>query len=353
MTLPRVDTVVTYPSGAVVSSGVVLHVEPLDDGGRVAVLLDETACHPVDAAWPDQGADRAGLLVGGLAFPVVDCVVGATDGVQLFLGPDVPVRPGADGWTFVVAHVLDPSSVPLLESPRIDGIAPSNAADSGDSMVPADEGSWALVEGAVALVEVDAGYRRALSAGHTACHLASLALNEALAGAWTKDVARDGRGRPNFDQLAIESSTIEENGSLDVYRIGKSLRKKGFAPAVLTEGVELPEGTSGPSGPLAVLAAEVDAQLAEWCASGARVEVRQDGDARGLSGRRTWTCHFPDGAVSIPCGGTHVSSLAEIASIGVAFDLVEQPGALELRMRTTATLAPVSTPATTLAATEG
>ncbi|MFB2600156.1 metal-dependent hydrolase [Herbiconiux sp. P17] len=307
MALPRVDTVVTYPSGAEVSSGVVLHVEPLGDG-RVAVLLDETSCHPVDAAWPDQGADRATLTVDGQAFDVVDCVVGATDGASLFLGAAVPVRPGAAGWAFVVAHVLDAGVV---------------AGAAG-----------ALAEGATARVEVDAAYRRALSAGHTACHLASLALNDALAGAWTKDAARDGRGNPNFDQLAIESSTIEPNASLDVYRVGKSLRKKGFAPAVLTEG----EG-------LTALAAAVDGRLAEWGASGARVEVQHDGDDRGLSGRRTWTCHLPGGAVSIPCGGTHLTSLAEFASIRVTFDLAEQPGALELRMRTTATLAPVAPPA--------
>jgi alanyl-tRNA synthetase len=318
MALPRVDTVVTYPSGAVASSGVVVHVSALDDG-RVAVLLDETACHPVDAAWPDQGADRATLTVGGQAFAVVDCVVGATDGASLFLGAAVPVRPGAEGWAFVVAHVLASGT--------------------------------ALVEGAAARIEVDTAYRRALSAGHTACHLASLALNEPLAGAWTKDAARDGRGNPNFDQLAIESSTIETNGSLDVYRIGKSLRKKGFTPGVLTggaggapgapsaEGMPEPVAASDAPGPLAALAAAVDALLAEWGASGARVEVQHDGEDRGLSARRTWTCHLPDGAVSIPCGGTHLTSLAEFASIRVAFDLVELPGALELRMRTTATLA--------------
>ncbi|MCS5717081.1 metal-dependent hydrolase [Herbiconiux sp. CPCC 205763] len=331
MALPRVDTVVTYPSGSLVSSGTVVHVEPLGDG-RVVVLLDETACHPVDAAWPDQGADRATLTVGGHDHPVVDCVVGATDGAQLFLGSAVPVRPGADGWAFVVAHVLAPVSA--TESPHSDGMAAAIATDSGDSMATSIAATGGgLVEGAAARVEVDAAHRRALSAGHTACHLASLALNEALAGAWTKDVARDGRGNPDFDQLSIETSTIEPNGSLDVYRIGKSLRKKGFAPAVLTEG------SGGGDAPLEALAAAVDARLAEWSASGARVEVQRDGDDRGLSARRTWTCHLPEGAVSIPCGGTHVASLAEFASIRVAFDLVEQPGALELRMRTTATLA--------------
>ena len=62
MSLPVTDTRVTYPSGALVSTGTVLHVEPAGD--HLAVVLDETACHPVDAAWPDQPADTATITFG-------------------------------------------------------------------------------------------------------------------------------------------------------------------------------------------------------------------------------------------------------------------------------------------------
>ncbi|RII89943.1 metal-dependent hydrolase, partial [Clavibacter michiganensis] len=48
-------TRVTYPAGSVASGGEVLRVDDLADGTR-AVVLDATACHPVDAAWPDQPA---------------------------------------------------------------------------------------------------------------------------------------------------------------------------------------------------------------------------------------------------------------------------------------------------------
>ena len=69
-------TVVTYPAGAVSSQGTVVHVADTGDGRR-AVVLDETAFHPVDTAWPDQPADRGVLHIGGADLPILDAVVGA------------------------------------------------------------------------------------------------------------------------------------------------------------------------------------------------------------------------------------------------------------------------------------
>lgn len=275
MTLPLASTIVTYPSGAVTSRGRVLHVEALPDG-RVAVILDTTAFHPVDHTWPDQGADR-GTIDG---VPVGDCVVGATDGSALYLGRDVPVRKGTEGWAFVVVHLVA-----------------SFAAAEGDSVD----------------VVVDADYRRALSTGHTLCHLASLALNDALAGAWTKDVGLDAAGHPNFDALAIETSTILENGSRDVYRVGKSLRKKGFDPTALDD-VPVVEG-------------HANDLLASLLATGASVGI--DAEGRRLDDRRYWVC----GEYRIPCGGTHLETVRGLEG-RIELDRIEADGAIGLVMVT-------------------
>jgi hypothetical protein len=112
-------------------------------------------------------------------YPVLDAVVGATAGEGILVGADIPVRTGAEGWAFVVVHVLP-----------------------HDALVAA---------GDRAEVTVDAGYRAALSAGHTGCHLASLALDRALADAWGKDVPTDALGSPGFDALACQSSRIHED----------------------------------------------------------------------------------------------------------------------------------------------
>lgn len=286
MSLPTVDATVTYPSGAVASAGTVLHVQDLADGTR-AVLLDTTAVHPVDAGWPDQGADRAVLRTAtGTAHDVLDAVVAATDGTALCLGADIPVKKGTEGWVFTVAHVLP-----------------------GDASVQ---------EGDSVQVEVDSAYRAALSAGHTACHLASLALNRQLAGAWKKEVLPDAAGNPNFDALAIETSTITEHGSIDVYRLGKSLRRKGFLPEALED--------------LPAVEAGINATLADWTASGADVRIECDGDR--LTDLRRWSVDLPDGTVSIPCGGTHVGSLKEAGGIQVTLTAAAGEGAVTLTMDT-------------------
>lgn len=278
MTLPASDTVVTYPQGDTTAEARVLHVESLDDG-RSAVLLDRTACHPVDAGWPDQGPDRAVLDAGDVAIEVLDAVVAATDGENLFLGADIPVRKGTDGWAFVVAHIVD--------------------ADAG------------LTEGDTVTVEVDEAYRAAVSAGHSACHLASLALNAALAGAWSKE----NRG---FDATANVTSLITENGSVDTYRIGKSVRKAGFDPAPLDD-------------PDAVAAA-VNATLAGWISTGGAIRIERDGD--GLTDRRYWVADLPGGTARIACGGTHVSTVEELGTVTVSLETQQLEGALGMTMRT-------------------
>lgn len=286
MTLPTSDTRVSYPDGAVALRGTVLHVQALA-GGRSAVLLDRTAAHPVDTAWPDQPADLGVLRWGDVEAPLVEVVTGGIHEGELLLGPELPVRMGTPDWVFVVAHVVD-AAPPAL--------------------------------GSEVEVEVDAELRHALSAGHTACHLASLALDAALADAWSKPVRADALGNPGFDGAAIQSSRIEPFASVDVYRVGKSLRKAGFDPAALDD-------------PDAV-ATRANRLLAEWVASGAPVRIERDDDA--LSSRRAWVCALPGAEARIPCGGTHLASLGELASITVTLERAEVPGGLELTMRTVA-----------------
>jgi alanyl-tRNA synthetase len=288
MTLPSTDTLVTYPDGATSSTGTVLHVEPLPDG-RSAVLLDSTAFHPVDTAWPDQPSDRGTLTSASGTQDIVDGVTGGIREGTLYLGADLPVRTGTEGWTFVVAHVIEGTPPEVGESVQ---------------------------------VEVNAEHRAALSAGHTACHLASLALDAALADAWSKDTAADALGNPAFDALAIQRSRIVPNGSVDTYRIGKSLRRKGFTPAALAEPAEV--------------AARANAQLAEWVEAGGAVSIERP--EHTLTARRSWVCELPTGRVEIPCGGTHVSSLSDFTSIAAVLTANDIEGGMELVMETTATV---------------
>lgn len=276
-------TLVTFPSGSLTERARVRSVSV--DNGRRLVVTDRTPFHPIDPGWPDQGPDRGTLDLAGRSATVVDCLVGATDGTTLFVGADVPVRRGEPGWSFVVVHVMD-----------------AGASD--------------LVAGDEVTLTVDADHRAALSAGHTGCHLAALALNAALAGRWRKTPRPDGLGRPDFDRAAIVSSRIEPFGSVDEYRLGRSLRKAGFDPAGLAD--DLPALTDA-----------IDATLAGWVAAGGAVRVETAGPA--LTDLREWVCELPDGTARIPCGGTHVTGLTHLGSVRVSLALSDDGQGLTMR----------------------
>lgn len=278
MTLPSHDTLVTFPSGALSATSRVLHLGPADDG-RVSVITEATSIHPVDAAWPDQPADAGTLRVRGETHVIRDAVVAATDGEVLHLGADIPVRKGTQGWSFLVAHLVDEGAAVAEDDP---------------------------VE-----IEADAATRRALSAGHTACHLAALALNRALADRWSKPAREDALGSPNFDGIAIESSRIVANGSVDRYRLNKSLRRAGFDTASLPDDLDEVQQA-------------VAEQLDRWLASEAVVRVERDGD--GLTDHRAWVCELPDGTARIPCGGTHLDSLAELSAVVPRLAVLDDAG---------------------------
>lgn len=284
MPLPLQDTLVTFPAGGLAEPSIATYV--LAGPEQSLLLTRSTPFHPVDARWPDQGPDRGEVTVGGRTAAVIDCVVGATDGSALFVGDTIPVRRGEPGWAFVVVHVL--------------------AADAR------------VAEGDEVQLSVDPQHRAALSAGHTGCHLAALALNAVLADRWRKPVGTDGLGAPNFDQLAIVSSRIEPDGAVDTYRLGKSLRKKGFDPEGLPAVLPLLAGTA-------------NELLAGWVATGSSIEVLTAGPT--LGDLREWVCTLPEGTQRIPCGGTHLRTLADVRAVTVELELDDTAG--ELVMRTT------------------
>ena len=267
------STRVTFPDGSLTGEGDVLIV----DRERAVVVVDATPFHPVDHTWPDQPGDSGTITVSDVVLDVSEAVMAAvSDEGELAVGTDIPVKRGAEGWTWLVGH-------------RVDGEIPAS-----------------VVAGASARLEVDAARRAGLSRGHTACHLASLALDAALADLWRKEIGVDPLGHPDFEGRANQTSFIHPDGSVDEYRLGKSLRKAGF-------------DSEGFAASLAQREQRINELLAGWIASGG--ESRIDVEGPGISDRRTWRCVLPEGEVGFLCGGTHVHSLAEFASISVALDL--------------------------------
>ena len=271
-------TRITFPAGATAGPAIVLWVSDAEAGALV--VLDETPFHPVDHTWPDQPGDTGVLSAGTESAAIVDTVMAAlSDQGEFAAGADIPVRRGTPGWIWLVAHRLDAVTAP----------------------------AW-LTEGAGVTAAVDHDRREALSRGHSACHLASLALDAAVADLWRKDAGADALGAPAFDARANQSSRILLDGSVDEYRLGKSLRKAGFDTETL-------------AATLAEREAAINATLARWVAQGAAATSRIEVGGPEITDRRTWCCTLPEGEARILCGGTHVESLAAFSAITVNLDL--------------------------------
>jgi alanyl-tRNA synthetase len=271
------STIVSFADGSVTGEGVVTRVESSPEGA--VVVVDATPFHPVDHTWPDQPGDSGELVSGDTRAAVAEAVMAVVSDDGVFaVGSEIPAKRGAEGWTWLVAHRL------TTEAPY-----------------------W-LAPGTTVTLSVDAERRAGLSRGHTACHLASLALDLAVVDLWRKDPGVDALGNPDFEGRANQSSRIHEDGAVDEYRLGKSLRRAGF-------------DTETFSATLADREERINAQLAAWVVSGAASRIEAEGAT--IVDRRRWHCELPEGEAVILCGGTHVQSLSEFTSISVALDLTD------------------------------
>ena len=291
VTLPTTDTVVTYPAGDTTAEARVLHVESVElTRGRTRSRSCSTGRRATRSTPP--GPIRARIarcsMPGDVAIEVLDCVVGATDGTALFLGADIPVRKGTEGWAFVVVHLLD--------------------ADAS-----LDRGRH----------RHGRGRRRRtappLSAGHSACHLASLALNAALAGAWSKETGLDGLGSPDFDGAAIV--TLDDPRE----RVARRLPGRQVGAQ---EGLR-PVGARRPGG--ARRRRERDPGILDRRRRrDPHRPRRRPADRPPVLGRRAGRRR----ARAIACGGTHVTSIGELGAVTVALETEQLEGAVGMTMVT-------------------
>ncbi|MCG9683415.1 alanyl-tRNA editing protein [Vibrio sp. Isolate23] len=239
------------------------------------VITEVTPFHPVSHIWPDHPADK-GRIEG---YEVKDCVVGAVElsSGELYVDKDIPVKRDTQGWVFVVVH--------CLEEPAIN-----------------------LRLGQEVTLVVDKAYQQALSRGHSAGHIAFLALNKVLVahGYWRKDADRkDPHGNYDFNSYAQETSYVSEDQCVDTYRLGKTLRKRGLNSADVVKD-------------LVQIQVLVNQQIEQWLSLEAKISIKCCGES--LTDSRYWQCDLGEGSVAeIPCGGTHAKSLNEYKAIRVSF----------------------------------
>ena len=262
--------VVTFAGGRLHEAASVVFTAEV--AGVWLVVTDRSPFHPVSLSWPDQPGDRGWLICGTNRLSVLDSREGLLNRRTglLSVGEEARALKRSDpDLTSVVLHVTE--------------AAPTTKAVT---------------------LEVDATFRSALSLQHTGVHLAALALNRVASGFWSKDPQDpDSLGAPNLDKAAVTRSEISEEASTDHYRLGKSLRKKGFDAAVFL--TDLP-----------TRATEVNEVLRGFLATPAPVRISPA--AGPLADRRLWSTRLNGADVAMPCGGTHLADLADLTKVMVS-----------------------------------
>lgn len=293
------NTIVTFPKGSCSEKSIILHAQVVPNEARqILLIVEKTPFHPVDHIWPDQPCDKGHVIIQDKTYPLVNCVMAAINKLtgELLLDKAIKerkIRRDDADWLYHVAHIIE--DVTLTNS------------------------NLQAITGMPILLEVDKAYRQALSAAHTACHIASLALNAETQDLWEKTAAdKDSLGHPNLDENAIAASSIYPDRSVDVYHCSTKLRKLGFNHTRLMSQLKQIESA-------------VNHRLSGWTSMGdIRISVMpKEAD---IAARRQWHCFFSDGKEArIPCGGTHLDGLNTQNKINVE---LEQKGDADFVMIT-------------------
>lgn len=285
------STAVIFPYRKLESTSKILDVARISMK-NAALFLEETSFHPVDMNWPDQPADKGVLLIGEKELNVVDCKIFGVhkENKSIIEAREIP-RGEKANWYYTVGHIVE---------------------------IKEEDPGFFLDKEVVA--KVDSVFRFQLSLHHTCCHLAAFALNFVTKEFWSKDLNasnRDTLGSPNFDQLAMDRSLIFPDHSEDIYRFGKSIKKKGLQ----TEEIMLN---------LEHIQERVNMLLDEWLKTKSKVDILCEGPY--LDSRRVWRCELIQGIAELPCGGTHISDLSIIKQIKYSLKIISDESTKEKKL---------------------
>ncbi|MDR1481697.1 MAG: hypothetical protein LBI74_03635 [Synergistaceae bacterium] len=269
----------TFHKGSLRERSVVTYIVPYGDSH--VIVSETTPFHPRDYQWPDHPADR-GFIENSLGrrYDLADVVfVGRDPDGNICVDSGIPAKKNDPGWSFCVGHVIL-------------GVRPN------------------LSEGDPIILQVDNSYRWRLSRAHSAAHVMSFALNQSFAQRWRRKIPYiDDMGNPNFDAVALEKSNISPLSCVDRYRLGKSLKRRGFTVDGLKDDISRYEE-------------EINRMIDEWMQNDAPISVESDGD--NLTSIKCWNTTLDGVDVEMPCNGTHVSRLSEIGTIIVNFEIPDE-----------------------------
>ncbi len=255
----------------------IIGVMKYEDG--TILIAKDSPFYPKNYKWPDQLYDNGIIVIGNKKFAVTKAYTAALINDHLYIDQEITKQDSPPN-KIIPAHYLPD----LQEFSELDLI------------------------GKTVTLSVNYETRYRVSAAHSIAHFMSLALNKATNSIWSKVYDTDDLGNYNLDKAAIYQSSITELKSVDIYRFGKSLKKKGFDKNILIENLDK-------------INREVNSTLNNWLTQGAEITVEYK--SKEISDTRLWKSTIDSTVVTIPCGGTHINNINEVKGVNVEIKIGE------------------------------
>ncbi|MBD2795862.1 hypothetical protein ID856_04830 [Xenorhabdus sp. 18] len=261
----------SFMTGQLSLDTVVIDLFKYSDG--YIVITDNSPFYPKNYKWGDQKSDRGVITFSHHELNIIRTYTAAIIDGQIYIDQNIPNKLNAED-KLIPAHYL--ASLNGLEAQ--------------------------FIIGEKVKLSVDAETRHKISAAHSMAHFMSLALNKAANKYWNKGYETDSLGNFNLDKAAIFKSSISELKSIDIYRFGKSIKKKGFDKSSFMENIDH-------------ACEEINITLNNWLAMGSEIQVEYT--SKNIQDLRLWKSTVENHPVVIPCGGTHIRNTAEIKDVKV------------------------------------
>ncbi|RAW96404.1 hypothetical protein CKY04_15280 [Photorhabdus sp. S8-52] len=265
----------------------IIGVMKYEDGA--ILITQDSPFYPKNYKWPDQLHDNGIISIDDKELAVTKVyTTGLIDG-HLYIDQEI-TKQATPPAKIMPAHYL----------PDLQGISERDLI------------------GKTVTLSVNDKTRYRVSATHSMAHFMSLSLNKATNHIWSKVYDTDDLGNYNLDKAAIYQSSITELQSIDIYRFGKSIKKKGFDENILIENLDK-------------INREVNNTLNNWLSQGAEITIEYQ--SKEINDTRLWKSTIDSTVVTIPCGGTHINNINEVKGVNVEIKIGESADFIQITTR--------------------
>ncbi|WP_391528293.1 hypothetical protein [Photorhabdus akhurstii] len=270
-------TEASFMLGTLTLESHIIGVMKYEDG--TLLITQDSPFYPKNYKWPDQLHDNGIISIGDKELAVTKVYTAGLIDSHLYIDQEITKQTTSPD-KIMPAHYL----------PDLHGISETDLI------------------GKTVTLSVNDETRYKVSAAHSMAHFMSLALNKATNHIWSKVYDTDDLGSYNLDKAAIYQSSITELKSVDIYRFGKSLKKKGFDKNILIENLDK-------------INREVNNTLNNWLSQGAEITIEYK--SKEINDTRLWKSTIDSKVVTIPCGGTHINNINEVKDVNVEIKIGE------------------------------